>query len=497
MLNENDKIGGYKIVKLLGEGQFGEVYKVEWEKKGKLKFGALKILKKSENQSLIEEISNWALASNNKNIVTFYGAKDYQDKILLVSECVEEGNLENWLSVNKTPTKKQCFEMIFGILNGVGHLHENEIIHRDLKPANILIRDEIPLLADFGMARSLALLNSSKFGGSPIYMPPEIFESILNSKPIPERNELFDLWAIPLILHQLLYGFHPFGFIKSQEDLLKNPDLSTEIPQELKEFFNKSLNRNPSLRYQCANEMRLALESWGNSFSQAETIRNESASFDQNAPAEIPPTPIAEKLLPTKGFEEVKRQEEAEAKRRQVDIDNIQLGLDKKRQQNKKTISPIILFGCVGLIVLIGAILGSVILYNSLSSNSAKVVITNANINKISNISTNSNVSISNVNTVNTEPNPTVTPTVTPKTSPTSTPTIEIKATPTITPKTTFTPTPEIKPTQKVEEETSIVVSTPRPTPRTVIVSTPRPTPKLPKIKDTSDNCIYNGICNN
>ncbi len=198
----------------------------------------------------------------------------------------------------------------------------------------------------------------------------------------------------------------------------------------------------------------------------------------------------------TKDWREIEREKDAEAKRRQADID--QLERDLFETPSRKL--PIILAGGISLVILILTILGGGVFYNSLSSNSAKVANTNTNINKPSNISINSNLSISNVNVnanvnVNTA-NIKVTPTITP------TPKIEIKATPlsTATPKATATSTPEIvKPTPKVEE-TPIVVATPQPTPKPVIVSTPRLTPKpmrkaKPQSAPKSDDCILTRSC--
>jgi hypothetical protein len=202
---------------------------------------------------------------------------------------------------------------------------------------------------------------------------------------------------------------------------------------------------------------------------------------------------FAEQLPPTEDYREIERREEAEAKRRQVDID--QLERDLFETPSRKL--PIILAGGISLVILILTISGGGFFYSFLSSNSANFANISKNINKPSNISTNTNVAISNINAANIA----VSPTVTPITSPTPKPIVEIKSAPTPTPKATSTPTPEIvKPTETVEEP-PIVIATPRPMPKPVIVSTPRPTkPKAtPKPKSQSqpksDDCILTRSC--
>jgi len=254
MLKAGDKIGEYKILEELGEGTFGKVYLAEWQTRKGTRKGALKILKAPKFKDILEEVSNWGRVSHHENVLTFFGAKLYCDEILIISEYMPDGSLEDWLKKNggKAPSTEVAVQMMISILRGLEHLHENDILHRDLKPANILLKDETPLLADFGLARGLNLINSDGFGGSPLYNPPEAFSEA-------ERTEHLDLWAVAVIFYELLTGRIPFDSI--EHIFQREPKHYTnEISQELHEFINKVFQKEATKRFQTANEMRSALD---------------------------------------------------------------------------------------------------------------------------------------------------------------------------------------------------------------------------------------------
>ena len=94
--------------------------------------------------------------------------------------------------------------MALGILKGLAHLHSREIVHRDLKPGNILLKCEVPCIADFGLVRILRTdISTYRIAGTPAYMSPEISRG--------ERGEGGDLWAVAVMLYEMLVGKRPFS----------------------------------------------------------------------------------------------------------------------------------------------------------------------------------------------------------------------------------------------------------------------------------------------
>ncbi len=104
----------------------------------------------------------------------------------------EEDRTRNWLSRYFLP-----------LLEGVKALHDAGTIHRDLKPENVLLCEDIPKIADFGLARSFhfkPITQSVEIQGTPFYMSPEHF---LDLKRTDERT---DIYALGKILYEAISG---------------------------------------------------------------------------------------------------------------------------------------------------------------------------------------------------------------------------------------------------------------------------------------------------
>jgi serine/threonine protein kinase len=94
----------------------------------------------------------------------------------------------------------------------VHHAHRLGVIHCDLKPSNILLDEEgEPLLSDFGLARRStgaagAAAGGGAFAGTPTYMAPEQ----VSDGPAAELTPATDVWALGVILYEMLTGCRPF-----------------------------------------------------------------------------------------------------------------------------------------------------------------------------------------------------------------------------------------------------------------------------------------------
>lgn len=215
-----------------------------------------------DKEQIIREADLWVKAGGHPNVLPIIEAQEYGDQIIIASEYIHEGTLEDWLKnlPSGKPNVGTAINLTLGILAGLEHLHSKGIIHRDLKPANILLQGLLPRLADFGIARTLKTSNLyTNVAGTLAYMAPELFGAR------PKLTVQSDLWAAGVIFYKLLTGHLPFpqsdmgALVEAIRNRQPSP-LPNSISPHLKEFLRRSLLKDPSQRYQSAKEMRLALQ---------------------------------------------------------------------------------------------------------------------------------------------------------------------------------------------------------------------------------------------
>lgn len=214
----------YKTTKL-GEGSYSSVClgRMIDETPTENQFVAIKKIVKStlspRGLSMLTteiDIIKEMITHDHKNIVRCYDVIDDIDTIYIVMEYCENGDLSSLL-VGK-PLKYNHTKYYFGqIVSALKYLNTKNIIHRDIKPKNILITNKAHTikLCDFGFAKhSNGLKKIMTVCGSPLYMAPEIYQKI-------GYNESVDVWALGIILYEMLFGVHP---LKNYNDPKKIAD---------------------------------------------------------------------------------------------------------------------------------------------------------------------------------------------------------------------------------------------------------------------------------
>ena len=259
-MNEGDYIRGYKLRREIGRGSYGDVWLAEKQMDfgGASVFYALKFLRNKNGEGVdiekvIKEIVAWTKASAHPNVISIRDSFIEHGKYVIVSDYADGGSLKN----RKFATE-EAFRIIEGVLDGIEYLHRIPLIHRDIKPENILLKNGVPCISDFGLAREFDKTQSMGLGGSINYFSPEMAKKELGYEA-HERTPLDDLWATAVTFYQLVTGEVPFKkmghIIKCQRE-----PLPADFPASLVEFFDKAFHRKRSRRFATAREMRRALQ---------------------------------------------------------------------------------------------------------------------------------------------------------------------------------------------------------------------------------------------
>lgn len=217
----------WKVDAFLGEGTFGQVFRV---KDSGSKYYALKLLKlweimASERPNLLKrferEYETGRIPSN--YLVHSFHKGNVRGNAYIVMEYCQGGDLHSALR----NTHLNLTVLAQHILLGLRDLHLNGKVHRDLKPENVLLRDkEHAVLTDFGISgdqnnrltsRGWRGIPQQRFG-TIAYMPPEqVNPKRGNATVLPTT----DIFSFGVMMYQLLTGNLPFGDLSNESDVPK------------------------------------------------------------------------------------------------------------------------------------------------------------------------------------------------------------------------------------------------------------------------------------
>jgi len=172
----------------------------------------------------------------------------------LVTEYIEGRTLRDILYAERVPYAR-CAELMAEIADAIHHAHVQGFVHRDLKPGNVIIDAQgKPHILDFGLALHDTSRRASEgeVAGTPIYMSPEQIRG--ETQQLDGRT---DIWAMGVVLYELLTGRRPFsgtGFQEIAYEILhREPtaprQIDDEIPADLERICLKCLRKDVADRY--------------------------------------------------------------------------------------------------------------------------------------------------------------------------------------------------------------------------------------------------------
>ena len=263
-----DAVGDYRVIGIAGSGGMGTVYKIEHVITRRIE--AMKLLPPGasddpEQVARFEREIQVQARLHHPNIVAVYNAVRNGDLIALVMEYVEGESLQCMLEAGPLPVET-AVDFACQVLSALGYAHEAGVIHRDVAPANIIVTGDLTAkLTDFGLARAAMDVRLSASGvpvGSPWYMSPE------QVRGVGALDARTDLYAMGAVLHEMLTGAKLFeaagAFAVMRAHVEAEPaapsSRNPKVPAALDDIVRKAVAKAPAMRFQSANEFRVALQ---------------------------------------------------------------------------------------------------------------------------------------------------------------------------------------------------------------------------------------------
>jgi len=261
---------GYTIQRAAGRGGFGEVYYAVSDSGREVAIKAIQNYEQIELRGISQ-----CMNLKSPHLISVFDVKyNDQKEPFVIMEFVSGPSLRDLLteSPHGLGTQKAAF-FLREIAKSLSYLHECGIVHRDLKPSNIFYENGYVKVGDYGLAKAISASRHSGHTitvGTVSYMAPEIGAG--------SYNRSIDIYALGVLLYEMLTGDVPFIGSSPAEVLMKHMTVTPELnnlDDPFKKVIKKALAKDPSDRYQTVQEMVEDL--FG-----SENIRNSVSHFSPN-----------------------------------------------------------------------------------------------------------------------------------------------------------------------------------------------------------------------
>ena len=263
------QIGPYKIIRLIGRGGMGSVYRARVVISCQIPIGvdvALKLLRETDDKERkrFAREASYLQALQHPGIVRVLDNGEYEGQPYIVMQLVEGRHADDLLISGKPVEQQLVADIGIQALEALHVAHMHGILHRDIKPGNVMIGENGQVkLVDFGLAQYIDMAESHLTAtgavvGTPAYMSPE--QASGRREDISRRSDVYSMGAC---LYELVTGQQPFTADNSVallrciiEDTLTRPSHHRpDIARDLETIILKSMAKDWRDRYPSAEAM--------------------------------------------------------------------------------------------------------------------------------------------------------------------------------------------------------------------------------------------------
>ena len=267
-----ERIGGYRIIGVLGEGGMGMVYQAQQlslDRTVALKVVRADLSRKEAFVGRFLREAKVAARIDHPNVVTIYDTGEADGHLYMALQYVPGGDLATRIKggVEGKVDEDEALRIIAGCAKGLIAIHAAGLVHRDIKPSNIFLTTEgTPKIGDLGLARNIIddekLTFAGDLVGTPSYMAPE------QAKGTPDIDHRADIYSLGTSFYHLLTGRPPF---QGSSPFLIGHQVIAEVPQDPRELnrsmspavaaiIHHAMHKDRNFRYQSAEELLVDVE---------------------------------------------------------------------------------------------------------------------------------------------------------------------------------------------------------------------------------------------
>ncbi|HMI83926.1 MAG TPA: serine/threonine-protein kinase, partial [Polyangiaceae bacterium] len=301
--------GKYRVESVLGVGGMGMVLLVRHIDLGQqmaIKLMMPGVIHDDQAAARFVREARAAAAIQSEHVVRIFDVGTFDSGLpYMVMELLRGEDLSQLAARETQLPIEEAVDYVLQASHAIAEAHARGIVHRDLKPSNLFVTTRsngTPLVKvlDFGISKALNpevdgpssanLTATSALMGSPLYMSPE---QVRNAKHVDART---DIWALGVILHELLTGAPAFSadtlpgicaaITADDPPLLRS--LREDAPAELEAVLSKCLEKNVNKRYQATKEFMAALRPFASSAGRVEPTSLPAALTMREATSEPP-----------------------------------------------------------------------------------------------------------------------------------------------------------------------------------------------------------------